>query len=225
MAISFVAAATASSVGSGTSITVDKPTGTADDDLVAVIVANINNATYSTLSGWVKEAETSTPDNISLAVFTKIADSEPSSWTFTQSGTGWWGWASLAFRGVDTTDPVADASTGNAYTTSDTNVRAESVTASGTYTALWLGAYIHDVGGAISANPSGFTERVDVELSDSHMRIWCGEKSFSAATGNVDLAVTNAVTYKDARMLALVPAVSIPVAALHHLTMMGAGKA
>lgn len=87
----------ASSTGTGTSstLTVNVPSGTVNGDVmvaaIGVQAATLSNATISTPSGWTQRGTTQQINGIqSLAVFTRVASSEPASytWTFTGGSTG-----------------------------------------------------------------------------------------------------------------------------------------
>ena len=73
-----------------TSITINKPDNTADGDLLVAIINYDAEGTARTFSatGWeyIGAIESATP-NIGIYILTKTASSEPSSWTFTVSGT------------------------------------------------------------------------------------------------------------------------------------------
>jgi hypothetical protein len=105
VAITFVAAASASSTSNTASATVNKPSGvTTGDVLVFVVVAAPNTSTSPTFtapSGWTKQS-TVTITGFSACIMSKIATgSEPSNYTATWNTTpqGWYGGIS-AYRGA-----------------------------------------------------------------------------------------------------------------------------
>ena len=100
-----------------TSLTITKPAGTADGDLlIAAVSHNDDNGTISGPSGWIQinqgTSGSSSSADIRLSVWYKVAGgSEPTSYT--------WTWPSGSYReavggiirysGVDTTDPIDDS--------------------------------------------------------------------------------------------------------------------
>lgn len=213
MAISFVAESHISANGTGSTLTVTKPTGTQNGDYILVFCANIANHSYTPPEGWTSIYDTSeNNDNVAQGVFGKIASDEGASWVFTQSTESWHSWFALAYRGVDSASPLDSYYTGDPYITSDTAVRASSITvANVSALVVWLGSWYVN-GGEPAGDPSGFSERIDYLGTGLHY-VWVGDKAFTAgATGNVDLTVTSATTYKDACMVALKPAADAPEA-------------
>lgn len=217
MAIEFVSASQAADATSGTAVTVTKPSGAADGDLIVVALTNINNQSYTPPSGWTAVAATSGGIDASIGVFYKVASSEGASWQFTQGAEGWGAWEAVCYRGVDTSDPIVAASTGDAYVTSNTTISAAAVTTENADDlVLWFGG--HYDGGAMATNPSGFTERVDAGYSDL-VFVWSGDKTFSVgSTGAVTGTLTRTTTGKDARMVVLKAGTVAPsIALLNHL--------
>lgn len=164
MAISFVAAADAHNYYTSGTLTISKPTGTIQNDLMIAVVGG----TPSTLSGWTKlggDAASGTSGG-TFRVFYKLAGaSEGSSynWSIT-SATDAWG-AIVSYRGVSTTTPV-DAS--NAISTgSGTNFTTGSVTADGTqWLVAWASEYTFQGSGSATVNSwttTGATNRSENE--------------------------------------------------------------
>ena len=214
MAVAFVAEAHSSSEENTSSITVTKPAGVIDGHLILVFLSNFAHKSQSAPDeSWTKYSYTQEGSDIFQTVFAKIASSEGASWTFTQAEVSWNSWFALAYSGVDAASPINVFYNGNSYVTSDTTVRASTITTTEANTlVVWMGSWIEDVGGAATVLPSSFTERIN--YSATVHAAWVGDKVFSSAgaTGNVDLTVTSATTYKDACMVALKPAADAPEA-------------
>lgn len=80
----FVASASTQNTSSGTTLVINKPTGTAEGDLmIAMMCVSGNNPTWTGDTGWTELADETT-DNPSLRVAYKVAgESEGASYTFT----------------------------------------------------------------------------------------------------------------------------------------------
>jgi hypothetical protein len=95
------------------SVTINKPAGTADGNrLYALISWLANTTTISAVpSGWSPVTISGNPNNngqLMTSLYSKVASSEPSSWTWTLSVSGrCWGWVG-AYSGVHATIPLAD---------------------------------------------------------------------------------------------------------------------
>jgi hypothetical protein len=148
-----------------TSVTVSKPTNTADDD---VMIAFIGGTRSSAPSGWtlIGSASSGTDSLGTVYVYRKVAASEGSSYTFNFSG-GWLACGVIAtYRGVDTSDPIGGSTVtavgeGTGYTSA-------SVTADGTQWAV-TGATGYEFGSSSTrtwTEGSG-TERADFGVSNT----------------------------------------------------------
>lgn len=86
-------------------LSINKPSGTADGDLLVMIIANSNSAmTVATPSGWtLLSRKQSSASNITINTFWKIASSEPSSYTIAQAETVG---AILRISGFEVSSPV-----------------------------------------------------------------------------------------------------------------------
>jgi len=111
MAWTFVNAgtiATASGLAGTTGQVADTPTDVADGDTLAIFThRNDNVGTFDALSGWTLQAQNNEPngEDRSLAIYTRIASSEPANYTVTHSDTGSEQWTTVmcAWRGGDGT--------------------------------------------------------------------------------------------------------------------------
>ena len=160
-AISFVAAGGYGNDWSvPASLTVTKPTGTAQYDvLVAAIYWNSESSSLSLPSGW-SLISTSTMNSIRVSLVYKVAGaSEPSTYTFTASGgspnqVNTVGIA--AYRGCDRTSPIVDSAI--QIDGGDFVQDIPGTTGTGTQVSFVVG----NVGsGSVWSTPAGFTERAD----------------------------------------------------------------
>lgn len=202
--MSFDLVGNAANGGSTNSVTVDKPTGTQEGDIMFALATRGDNKAEpnSTPSGWTRLAyKQGVWDYYGL--YYKVAGaSEPSDYT--------WGWSSsskvtvvvAAYRGgFDGADPI-DTYSSTAYTSGDNICRAASVTVSSDDSPLlWV------AGACVSTSfslPNGFTEDADSTFKAQAGAI--GHKVVDAgATGNLDGTFGTVSTYKHAFAVALNP--------------------
>jgi hypothetical protein len=108
---SFRAAASASIASGVTSFTVNKPTGTQENDvMIAAIAIRPYTATISPPSGWtlIRRTDNSNTNSLSQITYRKVAGSSEGTtytWTLGNSPTGAAG-GIMTFYGIDTTTPV-----------------------------------------------------------------------------------------------------------------------
>lgn len=163
MSISFVAKSDGD-VGTNyaSSISVTKPAGTTNGDLLIAIVGGTQS---STPAGWtsIGSAASGSSSLGTCYAYYKIASSEPSSYTFTLNSS-YLGVASvLCYRGTDTSTPI-DTVNKNiaAATASSTNYNTASVTASGTQWAVSFAiAYEYGSSSTRTWTEGSGTERTD----------------------------------------------------------------
>jgi len=166
MAIAF-RAATAASIVSGTSITVNKPAGTVDND-VMILAINARTGTgfnFTPPAGWTsirKDTEAVSPAE-TKELFRKVASGEPADYAITISASvdGCCA-AILSFSGVDTTNPI-DVDGGN-FTDVDTTInRANSITTTVADTMIITTHCFPSSGtdGSAWTPPSGMTEAIE----------------------------------------------------------------
>jgi len=131
----FVASTEAVSAGQAESLVINVPTGVQDDDLLLAIVgqAEHNQNNIVTPAGWtlVQNLVVGDPPTqaAEVSVFNRTASSEPASYTFeiTPSTSGMVGHM-LAYRGVDTNDPINQLGTEISPDGDDGDPAAPSVT-------------------------------------------------------------------------------------------------
>ena len=161
MAITFVAEAHAQSYYTGT-VTVTKPTGTANNDLLIAVVGGTRSG--STPAGWSPLSSVAVPAAGSLGtvyVYYKIAASEGANYTFPHSATAFDAWASItAYRGVNTTTPVDTTDFAITAKSSTATYATASVTADGLQWAFTF-AMQYTYGGASGGTWTDTGERAD----------------------------------------------------------------
>ncbi|HEX9730119.1 MAG TPA: hypothetical protein VGA37_16605, partial [Gemmatimonadales bacterium] len=153
----------------GANLTINKPTGTVQDDvMIASVAVRPSSSTITPPTGWTLIRTDTWDSGITeiLSTYRKVAGaSEPASysWGLTAS-TGAVG-GILSFSGVDTTTPI-DVSNGQQVNTGD-DVAAPSVTTTVANTMLVTAHAVTSSGTSGSAwtPPTGMTEAVDVSSS------------------------------------------------------------
>lgn len=145
---------------SNTSITINKPAGTVQNDVMVAVITLAVNDTVTAPAGWNLVTSGGNGTVLTLATFYKAAgSSEPSNYTFTWTTSALSAGGIVTYYGVDTAN-VIDV-TGTNATGSSTNVTASAVTTvkSG---AMLIGAF--GISSSLQSSftpPSGMTERVD----------------------------------------------------------------
>lgn len=135
MAISFVAESHTHNYYASSSLQVDKPSGTANGD---VLIAVVGGTRSGSPSGWtlLGSAASGVGSLGTVYVYYKVAASEGTRYTFSTNGSTWDNWASVsAYRGVDNTTPV-DTSHFQVEADSGSNYNVGPVTVSGTQWAF-----------------------------------------------------------------------------------------
>lgn len=208
------AAGTPSDTASGTTIDVDKPTGTTQDDIMFALVKRLTANSWSTVpTGWTllaSDADANTTTTVDL--YYRVAGaSEGASYQWISSGTSRIGGSIYAFRSdFNTTTPI-DVYSNTSYETNDTIVRGASMTTSVANEALIFFSLSHASSSQTftpATVPTTFTEHTDTGSANS--RFWRSAASVvwsgSGATGTMDAAVSAANTSKHAFVVALQPA-------------------
>jgi hypothetical protein len=155
--------ATAVLGSNGRSLTINKPTGTVQGDLLLAAISVDGTPNISPPTGWTTIREGNSGTQVRLEVYYKVAGaSEPSSYTFTWSryNTQQAAGAILRYSGVNTTAPINTSGIGSGTTISPT---APSVTTTVTDTMVVriYGADDDDL--SPSPYPSGHTGRLNIE--------------------------------------------------------------
>ncbi len=192
-AVSYRTSATANNGAGATTITINKPTGTVDKDLMVALVSIRGTATVTAPVGWVQVVNSAYSFYLRKTVWYKVATaSEPANyqWTFSASTAAAGGIAS--FYGVRTTNPVNIADT-TPQTANSNTVTATSVTTTEN-DALALALFTDRIDTAFTP-AAGMTERFESRSTggggisvalDSMIQLTAG------ATGNKTSTVTSA---------------------------------
>jgi len=179
-------------------------------------------------SGWTRiGSQVNFTSNGWAAVYWKRAASSSEA-APAMSGSGNWGSCGLVvIRGIVASGDPVHAYSNTAYGTSNTTLRAATVTTTVSTALIFFGMSSSDATRPLNATePSGYTERVDWSADESG-GIYISTKDASAeTTGNVDATLNRTVgTWKHAALIALTPAaaagISIPVAMCHYRKLRG----
>ena len=156
--IAFRAATTAT--GSGTSITITKPAGTATGDVLVAAIQTLNGGTPS-LGGWTSAGSTTNGVLRDTILVHVVGASEPNQYVFTWTGSQGVAALLISYVGVDTTAPVVDAF--SAGTGSTASITSPSVSPTAAKTLLITVAGI--LTNAAITPAGGMTEAAEVALS------------------------------------------------------------
>lgn len=202
--MSFVAA-THADQNPATSLACNKPTGTVDNDYMLALVKRVSEAAPTTVpTGWTLLADNLVGGGNSVWLYGKLASSEGASYTWTWADSLRTGITIATYRGdFDTADPI-DVVSNTAYTTSNTTVRAASVSAAAANSVIVFAGTVHGSAAVTFTAPSvpaSFSEDVDTQgdgsgrFSRTFARLaWTG----SGATGDMEATASAAVTDKHA---------------------------
>lgn len=192
-----------SECGIAASAPVGVPAGTADGDVMLMIL-NYKNifGTLSIPAGWtaagnqINSSNGGAPGSVRARVFWRVASSEPASYTIA--------WPSalshcvgiVAFRGVDTGSPIVGYSGRNNATSSSVTATAISPTVADSM-VVFLAAVADDfaLSGWSGTNPT-FTEWLDVGTTagtDNQIGIASGVKTDTTTTGNRTASIGGSV--------------------------------
>jgi len=205
VAIEYRSSSTATA--SGTTLTISKPSGTADGDILLAIIAAFTFGALTSVSapsGWTEIARGYPDENLWAVIFWKRASSEGASYDFTCSGgsgnqmTG----ALLAYSGAASSGDPIHTYSNTAYTTYNDILRAAGVTTTTQPTMLvMLGG--HGQPSVSITPPSGYTERVD--NATTWVSTYAADKYWtsSGATGDVDATFNSYINSKHTFLVAL----------------------
>lgn len=207
----FVAAAHYDNVSSSSGV-VTKPTGTADNDIMFTLIKRIGTTDPNSVpSGWtLVTTRRDLAGGSSFWLYWKLAASEGTDYT--------WGFAAAARLGItvytyrggfDTADPI-DVVSDTAYITSNTTVRAATMTVTAANSVLLFFGGINQSSSityTAPTVPTTFTEDVDQYSDQSRFGrtvasvVWTG----SGATGSMDATASGTTVDKHAFAVALNP--------------------
>ena len=201
-----------------TTITVDKPSGVVDGDLMLTFLWSPDDGTNSvtTLSGWTligSQGDVSSANMMINAFFKVAGGSEPADYTWTQANTVRFGAVCVKLTGADTAD-VLDVVTFGADTGFDTDVVCPSVTATDDDGLL---VTMHGAtGGRPYSPPGGHTELFDVYPdfgSDGGICGAIGYETLSSSGATGTRTWTRSGSDRDVVGSFIINATAVPVAA------------
>lgn len=185
MALTF-RAASSGETSYGMTATINKPTGTAEDDLLVAVL--MSDGGVSDETGWTTQESGTTTGGYGFKVMTKIAGgSEPASYEFdiTTAPANMAG-IILAYSGADTTTPIdVDGSTMDSSTAPSVTTTADDETV--------IRVYAGDTGAAPGL-PSGHTSRINFAGTEFDLR---GVDKTQATAGSTGTAAFSASGYEE----------------------------
>lgn len=169
--------------GGGTSLVINKPTGTVDGDLLvaAIQLTATANSISSAPSGWTAEGNDGNPSSgVRLYIYTKIASSEPSSWTWTLSATDAQG-VVMRMSGAPSSSYLDTSIFTKENSGSATSITHAAITTTAADDMLLL----ITARGASGTNtpPSGWYELYDTALGSTGLEIALGSQETAGSTG------------------------------------------
>lgn len=181
---------TNSTASNTTSLTVNVPTGVQNGDLlIAVLFANDTVADFAQ-TGFTWALEHSARPSLGVAY--RVASNEPSSYTFTTTGSRRLGGQIIAFRG-GAWDTIGAIATGNTYT-------ANSITAAASDSVL-IGAFAADVISRTWGAPSGMTVVSEWEGGNRPVFATYRQDIEAGTTGTRQATLSGALTDQAAAVL------------------------
>jgi hypothetical protein len=196
--------------GATTSITVNKPTGTTNDDILVFCLTSSDPGTVTPPSGWVEKV-TAIGNSIFLRLHWKRASGEGASWT--------WNWVNSVPAGAVVAAFQGALASGDPFSFSDGDTAAGPTNTfaavSGTTTTsdeLLVHCATAVQAQTASAPSSGFTERLDGATA----QVMLAEKAQAAAgaTGSVTGSYTGTASATGGVLVGLKAAACAPVMAL-----------
>lgn len=177
---------TKTATGNSASLTVDKPSNLADNDVVVLGVEQRDRGSDPALappSGFTEEYEIRYANNVDVAMAYKVitdAASEPASYTYTSGEEENWTAAAGRVSGADTTDPtdVSGTDTGDS-----SDPVAPSITTTIADTLLLAQAGTDSQSAAPWSPPSGYTEEWDLSQGTTFSTAGSGATKTQASAG------------------------------------------
>jgi len=171
-----------------TNITVTKPAGVVDDDILIASIAIDTDTAITPPAGWteITVVDESTVD-LDLYVYWKRASSEGANYTWTHSS-AWSAGAIVAVSGAITSGDPQDATVGidnNDGLTSTVNIPSITTATDGSLVIAVTSEYNTAI---TSSTPSGWDERLDTE----GMHVWTKTQTTSGATGATTATLSTA---------------------------------
>lgn len=187
--ITFRSVAQSYSGTGGTTLTINKPSGTVEGDLMVAIVDINGNITFSAEpSGWTRKQLDTVSTLGTFAIYYKVAGaSEGSSYSWTWTGTQRYGGAIATFSGSFAADPQEGAFN---FQEDNTSAIVTSITTTNDNAmVIYLSGYDQAAGGTWSQATSTFT---NATANDASVNVYIGYKLFptAGATGSADYSVS-----------------------------------
>lgn len=197
----FRAAATAANGAAPTSLTVSKPTGTVDGDvMLAFIVISADRTITSVPAGWTQLASQATgtaTGDCRHNVYWKVAAGEGSSYTWGFSGGADAAGIIAAYSAISNTAP-AQTSAHQLMSGSTETMTAPSVTPTSTDTLTVFAVGVNPVydGNTTFTTPSGLTSRAEADpgagtTNRAVVKVWDASTPTTAATGTKTTTLNN----------------------------------
>lgn len=197
----------ASATGTGNSVSVNKPTGTATGDLLLLSISFEKGSDVSiTATGWTLVRRTDQSTNVGMATYFRVAAAdEATSYTFTLTQGPKWSAAIARFTGVSVpASPATLQSVGNSSGTSSTSVVAPAITTTDP-NAIVLAVYTNKKNSTYTA-ATGTTERFDVPNTGGlpSLMLATYPQATAASTGTKTATATDSEVWA-AQQIALYP--------------------
>lgn len=181
-------------------VTISKPSGVIDGELLIAIIAFQSGKSVSTPSGWTLKQNSGA--QVEISVYWKIASSEPASWLWQfTTGTGNIGGVVLRVSGNKSTP--ADQSAAGSFANTATPSVANTITPSAANSLLVMAIAAKDFssagasGYAIATSNPSWTERADIANANFSLAVATAVRPEVTATGNSSAILTGANTDGD----------------------------
>lgn len=180
-------ASTSGGGSAGASVVANKPTGTVSGDVLVASLYVETTAAITAPSGFSEVTNSPaapTGNQFRLHVYTKVAGgSEPSSYTFSWTGSVWRDLIIEAYSGADNTTPVSVSANAVNNSATATSTQAPSVSATtGAADCTLILSQAWYAGAANFAPASGFTERLDTA---DDLEVCDKAQAVAGATGSI----------------------------------------
>lgn len=171
-------------------LTIDKPTGVQDNDVLLAFVAFDKNSSITPPSGWTTNAThaTNVGDPLSTGVYWKVADAseEPGTYSWSVTGSGYHAGGILCLRGINTSNVIDAATTSATGTNWNHDGPCPSLTTT-TANALYLPCFalVHTVTGPTAPSPTATVfSALNGGTAGSNAMVSAATKATAGATGD-----------------------------------------
>jgi len=154
-----------------TSLTINKPAGLQDGDVLFAFIVKRDNVVFSGSAGWVEDSQhlTAAGDDLSSGIYYKVvtdAAGEPASYTWTGDREEWSG-GIIILRGVDNNNPI-DKTTSHANGTNDATPTCPSITTSTDRAMVFACCAMTRGDVSSSTAPAGTTKQWDEYINNAN---------------------------------------------------------